>query len=196
MEEVIDFDKFISSYIPKAPEYEAIYNSDGVVISICPKGVSDHLPNKVPIDIEIVEQIHSGTLHLHNCFIDLESHEIEIIRQEYLKKIDDIFHRIPEKKYLEDTSTYDIEIIYKKQDKIITFCMSEKLKNKKIRWSGDTKLNFYITSYNDPHILIEKIDITIDELYQSNINVSLDIDQRFSIFTKRLLKNYVVDFQQ
>ena len=97
MEKVTDFDTFIANYIPLKPEYEAIYNEQGLVTSILPKGMADHTLNKIPIDDEIVEQIHAGNLHLHNCFVDMESGDLEIIRQEYLKKIDDIFHRIPRK---------------------------------------------------------------------------------------------------
>jgi hypothetical protein len=195
MEEVIDFDKFISNYVPPKPEYEAIYNDEGIVISICPKGVSDHLSNRVSIDIDIVEQIHAGTLHLHNCFIDLDSGEIEITRQEYLKKIDDIFHRIPEKKFIDTESVADVKILYSKKTKKVKFFMTEKLKGKKIRWAGDTVLTFYFTEYNDPHKIIEKIEFTIDQLHKKNLTFNFDLDRRFSVFTRRLLKNYVLDIK-
>lgn len=195
MEEIIDFDTFIANYIPKSPEYEAIYNEEGIIISICPKGVSDQIVNKVPIDLEIVEQIHAGQLQLHNCFIDLDSGSIEITRQEYLKKIDDIFHRIPEKKFVDGSISNDIEIFYLKKTKQINFMMSKKLKEKKIRWSGDTVLCFYCTAYNDPHLMLEKIEITIDELYKSDKILQVELPEKFSIFTRRLLKNYVMEIR-
>jgi hypothetical protein len=195
MEEVIDFDKFISNYVPKKPEYEAIYNNEGVVISICPKGVSNHIENRVSIDIDIVEQIHSGTLQLHNCFIDIGSGELEITREEYLKKIDDIFHRVPEKKFVDKSVMADIEILYIKKTKEINFSMSGKFKKKKIRWAGDTILRFYFTEYNDPHIIFKKIEITIDELYKNDLKFKADLDRKFSVFTRRLLKNYILDIK-
>lgn len=196
MEEIVDFDTFIAKYVPRRPEYEAIYNEQGVVISISPKGVSEHITNKVSIDNEIVEQINSGQLQLHHCFIDMESGDLEITRQEYLKKIDDIFHRIPEKQFVEEFIPQDIEIIYNKKNKKINFSMAERLKSKKIRWAGDTILCFYVTMYNDPHLILEKFEMTIDELYKKDISFDLSIDHRFSVFTRRILKNYVIDLQQ
>lgn len=196
MEEVTDFDTFIANYVPQKPEYEAIYNDQGLVISISPKGVSDEIPNRIPIDAEIVEQIHSGSLHLHNCFVDMESGDLEITRQEYLKKIDDIFHRIPEKKFVGKSISHDILLEYRKKTSKIKFSMSKALKKKKIRWSGDTILNFYITKYNDPHRIIKKFEMTIDDLYKSDISFHLDIEDRFSVFTRRILKNYVIEYKQ
>lgn len=196
MEEVTDFDTFIANYVPQKPEYEAIYNDQGLVISISPKGVSDGISNRIAIDAEIVEQIHSGKLHLHNCFVDMESGDLEITRQEYLKKIDDIFHRIPEKKFVEKSISHDILLEYRKKTSKIKFSMSKALKKKKIRWSGDTILNFYITKYNDPHRIIKKFEMTIDDLYKSDISFHLDIEDRFSVFTRRILKNYVIEYKQ
>lgn len=196
MEEIVDFDTFIKNYVPPSPQYEAIYDDDGIVISICPKGISEHIKNKVDIDLEIVEQVHNGNLNLHNCFVDLNSGIIEITRQEYLKKIDDIFHRIPEKKFFDKSVSADIEITYSTKLNNLKFSMSKNIKTKKIRWTGDTILNFYITAYNDPHIIFQKINLTIDDLYQSEVIIPIYIEERFSIFTRRLLKNYVLDIRK
>jgi len=196
MEEIIEFDTFIKNYVPPTPRYEAIYNDDGIVISICPKGISDHVKNKIDIDLEIVEQIHSGNLQLNNCFVDLNSGSIEITRQEYLKKIDDLFHRIPEKKFVGKQILPDVEITYSKKAGTLTFSMSENIKSKKIRWAGDTILNFYVTNYNDPHVILQKINLTIDELYKSDAVIQIDVEERFSIFTIRLLKNYVLNIKK
>ena len=196
MEKVTDFDTFIANYIPLKPEYEAIYNEQGLVTSISPKGMSDHTLNKIPIDDEIVEQIHAGNLHLHNCFVDMESGDLEIIRQEYLKKIDDIFHRIPEKKFVEKSMAHDILVVFRKKSSKIKFSMSKTLKSKKIRWAGDTVLRFYITGYNDPHRIIEKIETTIDDLYKADISFDLNVENRFSVFTRRILKNYIIEYKQ
>ena len=196
MEKVTDFDTFIANYIPQKPEYEAIYNEQGMVISISPKGMSNNISNKIPIDDEIVEQIHAGNLHLHNCFVDMESGDLEITRQEYLKKIDDIFHRIPEKKFVGKSISQDIMVVFRKKTSKIKFSMSKTLKSKKIRWAGDTMLSFYITDYNDPHRIIEKIEMTIDDLYKSDVSFELAIENRFSVFTRRILKNYVIEYKQ
>ena len=196
MEKVTDFDTFIANYIPQKPEYEAIYNEQGMVISISPKGMSNNISNKIPIDDEIVEQIHAGNLHLHNCFVDMESGDLEITRQEYLKKIDDIFHRIPEKKFVGKSISQDIMVVFRKKTSKIKFSMSKTLKSKRIRWAGDTMLSFYITDYNDPHRIIEKIEMTIDDLYKSDVSFDLAIENRFSVFTRRILKNYVIEYKQ
>lgn len=193
MEKIIDFDTFIANFVPREPEYEAIFDDSGVVISVRPKGISEQVKNKVDIDLDIVEQIHAGTLHLHNCFVDLDSGEIEITRKEYLKKIDDILHRIPHLDFFDKSQSIDVKIIYDRKKSKVTFSMTEKLKTKKMRWSGDTILSFYFTDYNDPHLLFDKIDITIDELYKKDRMLKLEIDQRFSIYTRRLLKNYVLE---
>lgn len=195
MEKIIDFDTFIANFVPREPEYEAIFDDSGVVISVCPKGISEHIKNKVHIDLDIVEQIHSGTLHLHNCFVDLDSGEIEIIRKEYLKKIDDILHRIPNLEFFDKSKSIDVKVTHDRKKSKIKFSMTEKLKTKKMRWSGDTILCFYFTDYNDPHILFDKFEITIDELYKKDRTFEFEIDRKFSIYTKRLLKNYVLEIK-
>lgn len=189
MEEVMDFDQFIANYIPQKVEYEAIYNEDGIVIKVCPKGTSDAAEKKVPIDIEIVEQINEGKLQLHNCFVDIESGEIEIIKKQYLKKIDDLFHRIPDIEY-SPKMIPDIELVYDSAKNLILFSMMENLRTKKIRWSGDTVLVFYFTGYNDPHTVFKKVEFTIDELYKDDLSFQLNTEKKFSVFTRRIFKNY------
>lgn len=185
----MDFDQFIANYVPQKVEYEAIYNEDGVVIKVCPKGTAEATENKVPVDLEIVEQINEGKLQLQNCFVDLESGEIEIIKLQYLKKIDDLFHRIPDIEYSPE-GIFDIELTYNSNKNEVLFSMMENLRTKKIRWSGDTVLTFYFTRYNDPHAVFKKIEFTIDELYEDDLTFDLNTAENFSVFTRRIFKNY------
>jgi hypothetical protein len=66
------------------------------------------------------------------------------------------------------------------------------LKERNIKWSGDTKLKFIISSYNDPHEIYQVVEFTLDNLTASNIEVLYKgNDKNFSVFTPRIFKKYV-----
>ena len=67
---------------------------------------------------------------------------------------------------------------------------------RKCAWSGDTVMDFYITDYNDPNVLIEKFSITVDELVSKTKTISVkNFPEKFSIYTRRIFKNYMVEIK-
>ena len=57
-------------------------------------------------------------------------------------------------------------------------------------------MTFYITKYNDPHWILHTIDVTIEELVgKSKTFKQMDLPEKFSVFTRRLLKNYVLEIK-
>jgi hypothetical protein len=190
MEEVIDFDQWYLNH-KIVIEYWAVYDPDtGKVKGIYPNESADSFEHKIKIDSEIAEAIGTGKILLSNCVIDFDSDTLEITEVKSLVKIDDVLHRVSEKQW-SDIENPEVTIT-SKNNKLI-FSMSEKAKGKKrIHYNGDTLMDFYITEYNDPNILFEKITIQLDNLITQDKIFQFDYSGKFSVFTRRIFKQYVL----
>jgi hypothetical protein len=61
-------------------------------------------------------------------------------------------------------------------------------------WSADTPMAYYLTDYNDPNIVHKIINTTISDILSNSAVVEdIDLPKRFSVYTKRLFKNYVLE---
>ncbi len=192
MEKVIDLEEWLKTIEIPVPDFYAIYDlTTGEVTGIYPEHSCQHLSNKIKIDKELADSIFDGTVAMSNCFIDCDSETLEIVQVNNLRKIDDILHRVVDKKY--STSDFnDISIKYK-ENKLV-FELNEKLRNKKTKWAGDTECKFIVTSYNDPHKIYQLISFTLDSLYEKDQVFDYDgPDSNFSVFTNRILKRYVIE---
>jgi hypothetical protein len=68
------------------------------------------------------------------------------------------------------------------------------LSPKKVHWSGETELLFFLTEYNDPNYLIYSIPVRLNELIkQQKIVNNIVLPEKFSVYTRRLFKNYIVE---
>lgn len=202
--EQIDFDEWLKNFTPAKPKYFAVYDSDsGAVISICPESGLADKTNTIEIDDETAQLITEGKLSLGNCFVDFDSGEFQIAEIKVLTKIDDILHRIIEKKWSSFDSEEDFFITYNKEKKTLKFELSSKYNGtrvsssqskRKIRWDGSTVMTFLITDYNDPNYIHQSIKIKIDDLINNHKEFTInDAPERFSVYTKRLFPNYVMD---
>lgn len=193
MEKVIDFDQWYLNH-KIVIEYWAVYDPDtGKVKGIYPNESADEFQNKIKISSDIAEDIGNGKISLANCFIDFESDTLEITEIKSLIKIDDLLHRIIEKKYA-DIDHPDLTVSY--DNKKLTFMLSDHAKGKKrIHYNGDTLMDFYITEYNDPNMLYKKISIKLDDLINQDKHFDFICANRFSIFTKRIFKNYILIYE-
>ncbi len=189
MEEVIDFDQW---YLNQKIEivYWAVYDPEtGKVKGIYPNQSADSFKHKIKIDSEIGEAIGDGKISLSNCYIDFESDTLEIVEIKSLIKIDDVLHRIIDSEW-SDTRESDLTVKMKNDELI--FSLSEKVKSKKrIHYSGDTVMDFYITAYNDPNILFEKFSIQLDQLVEGEKSFNTSLPQKFSVYTRRIFKKYI-----
>lgn len=194
MEETVDFDEWIKTFVPAEPEYYAIYDKDsGAVIGIYPEHSSKNFENRLKVDRELAESIFNGKLNMSSCFVDFNSDTLEIVQVHSLRKIDDILHRVIDKAY-SDVSKSDIIVSHIVKDKKLRFELTDFFTRRKIRWSGDTELRFIICSYNDPHKIYQVINLTLDELSSGSKECKLETeDKKFSVFTTRVLKTYTLE---
>lgn len=194
MEEIVDFDTWLKNYVPPEVKYYAIYNPDtGEVTGIYPDSAAGSIEHKIPIDLDLAEDIQNGIVRMNTCFVDASSEKIEIVEKHSLRKIDDVLHRIIDKEYSKVTEP-DIVVKYNTTFKRIVIEMSETLKNKKLKFDGETITQFLVTSYNDPHQVYETISFKLGDLKKNPQSIPFNFTgKRFSVFTRRLFKNYVFE---
>lgn len=186
-------------------KYSAVYDPEsGNIISVGPSIALQSMEHKIDLDKDLAEDILTGKIRISNCFLDLTTGSLEIIETRSIRKIDDVLHRVPLSGFSEDQLT-DVFITYNKKSKEIKFELSNELegakktgtgKKRKIHWSGDTVMDFYLTKYNDPHWIFYEFDIKIDDLKNKTKKYKLkDVPEKFSVFTRRILKNYLLEIK-
>lgn len=199
--------EMIASIEIPEPTFVAVYDPHtGEVISIGPTAAFEHEHYKVDVDKEIALDVIEGRVRIGSCYVDVDSETMEIVEVKNVFKIDDILHRIPLKEYA-DFDKPDLFVTYLQKTKKLKIELSEEqfgtrklpkkfqpVKQKKTRWAGDTTLRFLITEYNDPHAIIEVVELTIDDLIgNKKIITDIEVPKKFSIFTRRIFKNYVME---
>ena len=194
MEEIIDFDNWLQQYIAPQVEYWAIFEpTTGEVIGIYPDLSAGEKQHKIKIDRDLAEDIHNGIVQMNCCFVDLNSQTVEIVTRPSFVKIDDILHRVIDKKYALDQKN-DIVIQYNELENKIIFVMHSAIKISQFPWVENVEIRFFITAYNDPHDLYQIIVFQLKDLSQNSKEfIYTGPHNRFSIFTKRILKNYVYE---
>lgn len=186
-------------------KYSATFDKEtGKVISVGPTISFQTETNKIDLDKDLAEDILTGKISISNCFVDINSNSLEIVELKNIRKIDDVVHRIPFKKF-SDITNPDCYVSYYKKNGYFKFELSKDLggtkhnklgKTRNIYWSGDTVMTFYVTKYNDPHWILYNFDVKIEELIGNyKIVKNITLPEKFSIFTRRLLKNYVLEIK-
>lgn len=180
--------------------------SSGKVTGVGPSHAFENNPHKIVIDKEIAESILEGTIQVHNCFVDTTATKLEIAEIKSMFKIDDVLHRVIENKWA-DIENPDITLSYDKENKKLTIELTEAyygtksvpekfhpISKRKVIWNGDTVMNLLITEYNDPNILYKMLSLTVSELVENKKEFTdLELPDRFSVYTRRLFKNYVLE---
>lgn len=202
---MIDFDTWIKHYTPKPVEYVATFDpSTGAVLSVGPSHAFEQEKNKIPVDKDLAESIINAEIKISSCVVDINSNSIEVAEIKNVYTIDDVLHRIISTKYSEIKKP-DIYLTHDSKRKILKIELSEEfggtkkpkvvVKKRKIVWDGDTEMNFLVTDYNDPNVLFKVISVTINDLVgKSKIIKDFDYAQ-FSVYTRRLFKNYVINYK-
>lgn len=196
MEEIIGvpFDEFLKTV--KIPEetYWFEFDDVGNVISLHPGHVVEHITNKIQIEKLIVDEIYNNKSALKNFKVDISSGKLIRLSLESitgLTKIDDVLHRIVDKQWTNITKP-DISVEYSKEQQLLTFKINPLLKT--LEWQGDQDMVFLITDYNDPNALREMISFNVNELVAYPHRITVDLPEKFSIYTRRLFDKYTFEF--
>ena len=205
MDTVEDFDKWLTNYKPPKFSYVAVYDqTTGAVLSVGPEFAFVDKKNKVVIDSDLAQAIISAEIQIHNCMVDISSGQLEIAEIQSLNKLDDVLHRIISIGY-SDITDPDVYLTYSKKDKTLKIQLSaefggtKKFKNQKnfrnIVWDGNTDMNFLITGYNDPNVILQTISIKINDLIGNTVTIKNINHSKFSVYTKRLFKKYAIEYK-
>jgi hypothetical protein len=205
MEEVIDFDKWVSEYVLPIITYVATYDpATGAVRSVGPSHAFENEKYKINIDKETAESIISSEIKIHNCFVDINSNTMEIAEVKNIFKIDDVLHRIISKEYFKEEKP-DVYLSYNLKNKTLKIQLSEELGGTKksklsiqkrgIVLDGETEMKFLVTDYNDPNLIFEMFSVKINELIGKTKTISNVNYDKFSVYTRRLFKNYVISLK-
>jgi hypothetical protein len=205
MEEMIDFDKWFSEYIPPKITYVAVYDfTTGIVKSVGPSHAFENEKYKIEIDSEIAESIINSEIKIHQCLIDINSGTLEIAEIKSVFKIDDVLHRIISKDFFIEEKI-DVYLTHDSNNNTLIVELSEEFggtkvsksifKKRGIVWDGDTELRFILTDYNDPNLIFDMFSVKISELLgKAKIINNVDYSN-FSVYTRRLFKNYVIEYK-
>lgn len=206
MEEI---EKFFDEIKFEPVSYVAVFDTDsGEISAIGPSLIFKDVKNVISIDNNIAEMIIEGKINIVNCAVDIRNMTFELLEKKTVVKIDDVLHRVIDSNWT-TIDNPDIYIVFDSAESSLSFELTEEfggtyilpekyqpVVRRKIIWDGDTKLNFYITEYNDPNVLYSTYDILLKDLIDSKITISdVKVPVKFSIYTRRVLKNYVLEIK-
>ena len=205
MEKIIDFDSWMSEYQPVPVKYVAIYNPDtGQVSSVGPSHEFESEKYKIEIDKELAESIINAEIKIHQCLVDFDSNTLTFSEIKSVYKIDDVLHRVISKEFFKQEKI-DICLTYNSKNNTLKIQLSEEfggtkkckslVKSREIIWNGDTEMKFLVTDYNDPNLIFKMFSVKINELIgKTKIINNINYD-KFSVYTRRLFKNYVIEYK-
>ena len=203
METIEDFDKWLREYKPPITQYVAVFDPNtGQVISVGPDYAFADQKYVVQIPKEIAESIITAETQIHNCYINVESGQLEIAEKKTLIKLDDVLHRIPNIEYSEELKS-DIHLTYNSKSKCLKVQLSSEfggtkkhkgsVSTRKFIWDGSTDMDFLITDYNDPNLIFQMFSVKLNELVGYSVTIKNVEYDRFSVYTRRLFKNYLIE---
>jgi predicted transcriptional regulator len=197
-----DFQEWMASLSVSEIQYYAVFDNSGTVTGIYTSHSAENIDNKIAIDKEVAESVFEGKTTLASYVVDLTSANLEFIEIQSLSKIDDVLHRVVNKQWSAEIDN-DVFLTYNRKDKCIIIELSSKyngtklvenIQPKKVHWSGTTELSFLLSHYNDPSWLVDIVSVKLDELIKNKKIISdIELPANFSVYTRRLFKNYVVE---
>lgn len=184
------------------PVFGAVYDPDTLtIIKVGQKVFFENETNLVDIDFDLAIKIIKGEIPNHRCFANLNIFKAEIIEERSLSLIEDVLHRIPEIQFSKYQS-FDIMITYNNNKFIIELnselggTYKESEIKKIIKWDPSVKLNFLLTSYNDPHIIYKIVEFPLSDLLTKSVLLECsNLPNRFSVFTNRVFKSYAIKYE-
>ena len=193
MEEIKDFDHWFSNYKLPPVKFVAVFDPHtGSVISVGPSHAFKDQKHKISVDKELAESIINAEIKIDNCVVDVNSNTLEVAEIKSVYKIDDVLHRIISKKYA-DIKKPDIYIKHDSKLAVLKIEMSTEfggtfkamtgIKKRKIVWD------------NDPNLLFEVVTVKINDLIGKYVSIEGINYPKFSVYTRRLFKNYMIDYR-
>jgi hypothetical protein len=129
---------------------------------------------------------------------------MEIAETKTLNKLDDVLHRIPLIQYT-DIAKPDVYLTYTAKSQTLKIQLSTEFggtktykdanKQRKFVWDGSTVMDFLITEYNDPNLIYKMFSVKINDLVGKTVTVKNVSYDNFSVYTRRLFKNYVIELK-
>ena len=204
-QKLMDFDQWIQNYKIPPIEFVAVFDpATMAVTSVGPSHAFTDQKHKITIDQELAESIIKSEIKISNCVVDINSNTIEVAEIQNMYKIDDILHRIISSKY-SDIEKPDIYLTHSKKNKTLKIELGKEFggtkhpkipyRQRNIIWDGDTVMDFYITEYNDPNLTLETVSVKINELVGKSKIIENISYENFSVYTRRLFKNYVIAYR-
>jgi len=209
MEEIIFEDLVFSNIEMPEQKFLAVFDPySGEITGVGPAIAFENSEHNIEIDQETALLIIEGKIPLQSYFVNVESDKLEFVESKTVAKIDDLLHRIPDRKWVK-LDKIDLYLVYYSKTKTLKFQLSEEfrgtkklpkkfqpVKVKKIKWDGSTIMNFLITDYNDPNIVHSTIEFSINELIGKNKTIyNIEMTKNNSIYTRRIFKNCVMEFK-
>ena len=190
----MDFDEWIKRPVNQTIEYYVTFKDDGALIGVYPSHAVLDITNKIKIDDEIATAIATGVENLFSYRVDIPTKKLVKLNKfstHSLVKIDDILHRVIDKKW-SNIQDSDITILHNTKNNTLTFSMSKKYSNN-IIWDGATEMIFLVTDYNDPNVLIHMLSIRAGDITENTKSFTLDLPTRFSVYTRRIFDKYIFE---
>lgn len=206
MEQIeLDFDEWIKNYKPVELKFWAVYDpKDGSIVGVYPDGTANDTTHKILIETSIAQLIQENHILLSSCYVDPVQKEFVILYDKNIVKIDDVLHRIPVKNW-STSNEHDVYIEYYREKKQLVVGLTEKFYGtRKASYDFKTKLdekqiegfNINLTDYNDPNVLIQILNIKIEDLVgKDKVFTDLYIPDKFSLYTRRIFKNYILEIK-
>jgi len=193
-QELMDFDEWIKLPVNQTIEYYAAFKDDGALIGVYPSHAVADILNKIKIDEEVATAITTGAENLFSYKVDIPTKKLVKLNKfstHNLIKIDDILHRVIDKKW-SSIQDPDIVILHNKDNNTLTFSMSDKYSTN-IIWDGETEMIFLVTAYNDPNVLLHMLSIRAGDITENTKLFELDLPTRFSVYTRRIFDKYLFE---
>jgi hypothetical protein len=190
-QELMDFDEWIKIQQTRQIVYAAVYNDEGNITSVGPDHSFNELTNKLEIDDDIALAILDGRETMFSYKVDIRTKtflKVSNFLTHSLTKIDDVLHRIIDSKW-STVSNSDISITHDIGKSTLIFSIN--LKYKKLILEGDTEMNFLLTEYNDPNILLGMISFRVGDLVSQDKVCNVNLPTKFSIYTRRIFDTYI-----
>lgn len=189
MEAIVDFDSWLLNFQPTEVKYYASYDpTSGSIHKVGNQSALSKDLHIIEIDSELAEKIIQGEVSITRCFVNTDTNTVEVAEVSSITKIYDVLHRVIDIEY-SMVDKHDLKIIYDQKNKTLTLDLLIPG-----HWADDTLLNFYLTDYNDPNVIYKNIDVVIAELkVKPLVYRDINLPPRFSVYTKRLFKNYVLE---